>query len=82
MEVRIGIGVVKSRPVVLIGTVRVPWPLQKILRSLVVDDEFNKSATEDAVRTAADNVDVVGRWRVRHVHVLNFPQIYPLSPYL
>jgi len=72
MQVRIGIGVMKCRPVMLIGTVCVPRPLKEVLCSLVVENKFHKFATKDAVRTATDDVDVVRRRCMRSVHVDNF----------
>jgi len=52
----------QSCPVVLIGTEGVLRPLEQILRTLVIDDELDKLATENAIGTAANYIDIV-RWR-------------------
>ena len=72
MQVRIGVGVMKCRPVMLVRAVCVPRPLKKILRSLVSENKLNKLATKDAIRTATDNVNVMRWFRVGDIHILNF----------
>jgi len=82
MQMGIRISVMKGCPVVLIRTVCVLRPFQKVLCSLVVDDELNKFPTKDAICTATDNIDVVGWWRMCSVHVHKSSLINSLLPYL
>jgi len=82
MQVRIGVGVMKGGPVMLIGTVCVPRPLKQILRSLIVENKFNKFSTKDGIRTATDNIYVV-RWPgVCDIHIFNFTEISSFFPHL
>ena len=49
---------------------------------MVGDDKLDKFTTEDAVRAATNDVNVMRRWRVSCVHVSNYSEINSLLPYL
>jgi hypothetical protein len=71
---------VQRRPVELIGTVSASRPAQQVTCLLIVYDESNEIVAEDAVSTAANDVNIVWWRRISHPALTYITFSWALDP--